>query len=73
MNTETTEYRIECRNLALSNVFYETDSELGHTYEDAIQKLLSFRRMFSGYQYQYRLVQIHRNEHGTPTCTVLDV
>jgi len=71
MNTETTEYKIECRNLALSDVFYETANELDLTYENAVELLRSFRSMFRGYQ--YRLVQIHRNEHGSPTVIILDV
>ena len=71
MNTETTEYKIECRNLTLSDVFYETANELDLTYEDAVQTLRSFRSMFIGYQ--YRLVKIQRNEHGSPTVIILDV
>jgi len=71
MNIETTEYKIECRNLALSDVFYKTEHKLFLAYEDAVQTLRWFRRMFSWYQ--YRLVQIHINEHGSPTYTVLDV
>jgi len=75
MNTETTKYIIEGRNLTQSDVFIAVLPSHFYTYEKAVEMLRDFKTTIgdgdSGIQ--FRLVKIQRSEHGTQTCTVLDV
>jgi len=77
MNTETTKYIFECRNLTQSDVFTAMRLPYIRAYENAVEMLRLIRtRGIDEYQfdeYQFRLVQIQKNEHGSPTVTVLDV
>ena len=80
MNTETTEfiiettkYIIECRNLTLTDVFTASRLPYFLTYVSAVGILRLCRTKSSDSGYQFRLVQIQKNEHGSPTVTILDV